>query len=237
MIYCFDVDNTLCTTDGNNYGDSVPDKEMIGLVNRLYDEGNYIKIFTARGAVSGVDHTTLTDKQLRGWGLKFHELIMNKKPHFDLLVDDKCINVNKWKSDNALKKRGFLCGAFDLIHPGYARMWKDAKSVCDYLIVGLQTDPTIDRPTKEAPVHSIEERKSILESIKYIDEIVVYETEKDLYELLKRTSPDIRILGSDYRNADYNGCDLGIPVYFHERDHNWSATNLRNKIRNMEVKI
>jgi len=231
MIYCFDIDGTICRTEKNFYNEALPDIRMIEKVNQLYTEGHTIIYFTARGSVSGIDWTSFTESQLEGWGAKYHELVMNKKPHFDLLVDDKCINVEEWKKNVFLKKRGFIAGSFDLIHPGYIRMWKDAKTVCDHLIIGLQTDPTIDRPLKNKPVHSIQERQDMLSAIKYIDEIIVYETEKDLYNLLNKLNLDVRILGSDYFGAEYNGCDLDIPVYFHQRNHDWSATNLREKIR------
>jgi len=129
-----------------------------------------------------------------------------------------------------MKVRGFVAGSFDLIHPGYIQMFKDAKTVCDHLIVGLQSDPTLDRPEKCKPIHSLEERKIILSSIKYVDEILVYDTEESLYNLLKNTKINVRILGTDYINRDYTGKDLDIPIHFHLRDHGWSASILREKI-------
>tara|TARA_Y100000034_G_C6879821_1_gene402954 strand:+ start:940 stop:1650 length:711 start_codon:yes stop_codon:yes gene_type:complete len=235
MIYCFDIDGTVCSTEQNYYKESLPDVVMIEKVNQLYDEGHTIIYFTARGSVSNVDWSIFTGSQLKKWGAKYHQLVMNKKPHFDLLVDDKCINVEEWKKRVFPKKRGFIAGSFDLMHPGYVKMWEDAKTVCDHLIVGLQTDPTMDRPSKSKPIHSIEERYLMLSAIKYIDEIVIYETEKDLYKLLKKLNLDVRILGSDYEGVKYNGHDLDIPIYFHERDHDWSATELRKKIKNEEI--
>ena len=127
--------------------------------------------------------------------------------------------------------RGIIAGSFDLIHPGYVLMFEDAKRICKHLIVALQTDPTLDRDYKERPIHNLEERKIILSSIKYIDEIVTYSTESDLYNLLKEIDFDVRILGSDYENIKYNGSDLNKPVYFHRRDHEWSTSRLKNKIR------
>ena len=129
-------------------------------------------------------------------------------------------------------KKGLIAGSFDLIHPGYIKMFQDAKKICDCLIVALQSDPTIDRPEKNKPVQTLEERKIILNSIKYIDEILVYDTEQSLYSLLKSTKINIRILGSDYKNKSYTGDDLNIPVYFHERDHAWSTSCLKEKIKN-----
>ena len=130
------------------------------------------------------------------------------------------------------RKIGFTCSCFDLLHAGHILMLKDAKEQCDYLIVGLQTDPTIDRPEKNKPIQSFEERKIQLEAVKYIDEIFVYETEEDLYKKLLDIKPDVRILGSDYDIPDkrFTGDDLNIPIYFHERKHNYSSTNLRGKI-------
>ena len=110
-------------------------------------------------------------------------------------------------------------------------MLKDAKKQCDYLIVGLQTDPTIDRPqTKNKPIQSIEERTIQLKAVKYIDKIITYSTEEELYHLLKEINPDIRILGSDYKNKSFTGNDLNIKIYYHDRDHNFSTTSIREKI-------
>ena len=110
-------------------------------------------------------------------------------------------------------------------------MLKDAKNQCDYLIVGLQTDPTINRPKeKNKPIQSLEERKIQLEAVKYIDEIIIYDSEDDLYELLKKINPSVRILGTDYKNKKFTGDDLDIKIYFHERDHNFSSSNLRKKL-------
>jgi glycerol-3-phosphate cytidylyltransferase len=109
-------------------------------------------------------------------------------------------------------------------------MLKDAKEQCDKLIVGLQTDPTIDKPEKNKPIQSFEERKIQLEAVKYVDEIVEYETENELYELLKTLIPDVRILGTDYIEKSFTGDDLNIPIYFHKRNHDYSTSNLRKKI-------
>ena len=109
-------------------------------------------------------------------------------------------------------------------------MLKDAKSQCDYLVVGLQTDPTIDRPEKNKPIQSLKERKIQLEAVKYIDDIFVYDTEDSLIDLLKLVKPDIRILGSDYLGKSFTGDDLDIPIHYHERNHDYSTSDLRRKI-------
>lgn len=129
------------------------------------------------------------------------------------------------------KKIGFTCSCFDLLHAGHVLMLKDAKKQCDYLIVGLQTDPTLDRPKKKnKPTQSLEERKIQLEAVKYIDEIIIYKSENDLYKLLKKINPNVRILGNDYKNKQFTGDDLDIEIYYHKRNHNYSSTNLRKKI-------
>ena len=126
---------------------------------------------------------------------------------------------------------GFTCSCFDLLHAGHILMLQDAKRQCDKLVVGLQTDPTIDRPdTKNKPIQSFEERKIQLEAVKYVDEVFIYDTEEELYKKLLFINPDVRILGSDYIGKSFTGDDLDIEIYYHERNHNYSTTNLRGKI-------
>ena len=138
---------------------------------------------------------------------------------------------------NKTKKIGFTCSCFDLLHAGHIIMLEDAKKQCDYLIVGLQSNPTIDRPNeKNKPIQSLEERKIQLEAVKYINKIIIYDTEKDLYELLQKIKPDIRILGSDYKGKDFTGKDLKTKIYYHHRSHNYSSSNLRKKLLTIKHK-
>jgi glycerol-3-phosphate cytidylyltransferase len=230
MIYCFDIDGTICTTPGNNnYHYSIPDSIVIDRINELYDEGNTLLFFTARGASSGIDWTDFTHEQLKTWGVKYHQLITNKKPTFDLLIDDKCIHIDDWKRQE-IPVKGLVAGAFDVIHPGYIEMWKEAKNVCSYLIVALHENPNEERPEKLKPVLSVEERKSILESIRYVDEVVIYSTEEDLESLINELKIDVRILGDDYKDKKYTGYNMA-PAYFCSRNHGWSATKYKNKIK------
>ncbi len=127
-------------------------------------------------------------------------------------------------------KTGLIAGSFDLIHPGYIRMFRESKAVCNSLIVALQDDPTVDRPSKCKPVQSWEERSEILKALRYIDDVVYYNTEEDLRRLLSRVDFDVRILGSDYVNKRFTGDELGKPVYFCNRDHDYSLTDLKKKI-------
>ena len=126
---------------------------------------------------------------------------------------------------------GLVCGSFDVIHPGYIKMFIDAKSVCDKVLIALQSDPTVDRPHKEKPLQTPEEREIILRSIRYVDDVVHYTTEQDLYNILKTDMYDVRILGSDYIDIDYTGKDLNRPVYFHDRNHEYSTTQYKKNIR------
>lgn len=131
-----------------------------------------------------------------------------------------------------MTKIGFVAGSFDLIHPGYIELFQKAKDKCDYLVVGLHNDPTIERKEKIKPILTILERIKILESIKYIDLIKVYNTEKDLVNLLREISPDIRFLGEDYVDKEYTGKNIAKEVIFLDRSHGWSTTKFKEIIYN-----
>lgn len=133
---------------------------------------------------------------------------------------------------DASKVVGFTCGAFNPFpHPGHVQMLEEAHSVCDHLIVGLQTDPTIDRPQKQKPLCSVEERRIMLEAIRWVDQVEEYSTEESLVALLERLQPDVRILGADYVNKRFTGDHLDIQIYFNRRDHHWSSTAFIERIR------
>ena len=132
-------------------------------------------------------------------------------------------------------KIGFTCGSFDLLHAGHVLMLEEAKRQCDHLIVGIQIDPTIDRPDKNKPVQSLEERKTVLRGIKWVDEIRTYTTESELYEMLALLAPDVRILGADWEGKEFTGHDLGHKVYFNSRSHGWSSAELRQRVFNSEL--
>jgi glycerol-3-phosphate cytidylyltransferase len=130
---------------------------------------------------------------------------------------------------------GFTCGSFDLLHAGHALMLEEAKSHCDRLVVGLQIDPTLDRPEKNRPILSIDERLIMLKSVKWVDEIRMYESESDLISLLKSLKPDVRIVGSDWKGKQFTGYDLPIRVVFNTRDHSYSTSSLRDRVLNAEL--
>ena len=132
-------------------------------------------------------------------------------------------------------KIGFTCGAFDLLHAGHVVMLEEAKRHCDYLIVGLQIDPTLDRDHKNAPIQSIVERQIQLAAIKYVDEIIPYQTETDLEDILNMLHIDVRILGEEYKNGKFTGRAIcakrGIELFFNKREHRFSSSDLRNRVK------
>jgi glycerol-3-phosphate cytidylyltransferase len=139
-------------------------------------------------------------------------------------------------------KIGFTCSAFDLLHAGHVAMLREAKDHCDYLICGLQVDPTLDRPTKNKPVQTVVERHAQLAAVRYVDEVIPYVTEADLEDILAMYPINVRILGEEYRDKDFTGRDIckkrGIELYFNRREHRFSTTDLRNRVieRNKEIK-
>ena len=138
-------------------------------------------------------------------------------------------------------KIGITFSTFDLLHAGHVAMLAEAKNHCDYLIAALQTDPTIDRPdTKNKPVQSIVERQIQLACNRFVDEIVVYQTEKDLEDILLTLPIDVRILGVEYQDKDFTGRDIckkrGIELVFNGRDHSFSSSSLRKRVAQAENK-
>ena len=128
------------------------------------------------------------------------------------------------------KRIGFTCSTFDLFHAGHVVMLQESKSLCDYLVVGLLTDPTIDRPeTKNKPVQSTMERYLQLAACKYVDEIIPFESEKDLVDLILTINPDIRIVGEEYKGSDHTGVGL-CPIHYNKRRHSFSTTQLRERV-------
>jgi glycerol-3-phosphate cytidylyltransferase len=126
-------------------------------------------------------------------------------------------------------KTGVIAGNFDVIHPGYIKMFEECKTNCDYFVVLLHSDPTIERPEKLKPILSVEERREILFALG-IDTVISYDTEKELYWMLKDGNYDVRFLGDDYIGKPFTGDDLDIPIYYLNRDHGWSTTKYKQLI-------
>jgi len=135
---------------------------------------------------------------------------------------------------------GFTCSTFDLLHVGHIAMLREAKSICETLIVGLQVDPTIDRISKNTPVQTLVERYGQLNAVKFIDEIVPYQTEQDLEDILEMFQINVRIIGEEYKDKDFTGRDIckrrGINLYFNKRDHRFSSSDLRLRVAEAETK-
>ena len=129
---------------------------------------------------------------------------------------------------------GFTCSTFDLLHAGHIIMLREAKEQCDYLICGLQVDPSLDRPEKNAPIQTVVERYTQLKAVSYVDEIIPYGTEKDLEDILTMYPIDVRILGQEYRDGTFTGraicASRGIELHFNKRDHRFSSSELRKRV-------
>ena len=135
---------------------------------------------------------------------------------------------------------GFTCSTFDLLHAGHIAMLREAKEQCDYLIVGLQVDPSFDRVEKKKPIQTLVERHTQLSAVKYVDEIVPYATEKDLEDILSMYNIQVRILGEEYRDKEFTGREIckkrDIDLYFNTRDHRFSSTDLRERVNSGQQK-
>ena len=145
--------------------------------------------------------------------------------------------IKELKSEG--KKIGITFSTFDMLHAGHIAMLSDAKNHCDYLIAGLQTDPTIDRDTKNKPIQSIVERQIQLAACRYVDEVVIYQTEQDLVDLLLILPLDVRVLGVEYEEVNFTGrmeCELrDIELVFNKRDHSFSSSSLRKRVAHAET--
>lgn len=134
---------------------------------------------------------------------------------------------------------GITASTFDLLHAGHIMMLREAKEQCDYLICALQVDPSLDRPNKNKPVQTLVERHTQLSAVKYVDEIIPYQTEQDLEDILKMHKLDVRIIGEEYKEKEFTGrviCDQrGIDVYFNKRDHRFSSSDLRKRVAEREM--
>jgi|TARA_B100001093_G_scaffold365324_1_gene350083 glycerol-3-phosphate cytidylyltransferase len=132
--------------------------------------------------------------------------------------------------------KGITFGSFDLCHYGHILMFEECKQYCNYLIVGVQSDPSIDRPEKNSPIQSHTERMGIVKSLKFVDEVIPYNTEHDLIKVLVDRNPDVRILGADHEGKEYTGHELPIKCVFNTRDHGYSTSELRKRVYEAEKK-
>ena len=138
-------------------------------------------------------------------------------------------------------KVGFTCSTFDLLHAGHVQMLREAKSQCEYLICGLQVDPSTDRPEKNSPIQTVVERYTQLNAVKYVNEIIPYCTEQDLEDILEMYHIDVRIIGSEYRDGKFTGRAIcakrDIELYFNSRDHRFRSSDLRKRVHNQGTSV
>jgi glycerol-3-phosphate cytidylyltransferase len=126
--------------------------------------------------------------------------------------------------------KGFIAGNFDVIHPGYIKLFKECKDNCDHFTILLHSDPSIERPHKLKPILSLAERKEMLFSLKYVDDIITYTYEKELISILENQNFNLRFLGDDYKNQKFTGDNLNIKLFYINRDHGWSTTKYKKLI-------
>ncbi len=142
--------------------------------------------------------------------------------------------------ENSKRTVGFTASTFDLLHAGHIAMLREAKDQCDHLVCGLQVDPSHDRSEKNAPVQTLVERWTQLQAVKYVDEIIPYQTETDLEDILKLFNFDVRIIGEEYKDGKFTGratcAARGIEIYFNKRDHRFSTSDLRDRVHGLEIK-
>jgi len=129
-----------------------------------------------------------------------------------------------------LPEIGIIAGNFDVLHPGYLKMFQEMETKCEKLIILLHDDPTIERPHKKKPILSVDERREMLKQFTSVHTLLSYNTEEELLFLIKSVSPDVRFLGDDYIGKSYTGDDLGIPVHWLDRSHGWSTTKFKQAI-------
>ena len=134
-------------------------------------------------------------------------------------------------------KKGITFGAFDLFHAGHVLMLEEAKTVCDYLIVCIQSDPSLDRKEKNKPVQSIIEREIQVSGCRFVDEVIIYDTEADLLNIIDQVDWDVRIIGEEYKDKDFTGREQTLDrCYFNERPHNFSSSELRERVSSEHFK-
>lgn len=218
MIYSFDLDNTLVTTEGNDYAASKPISNRIQDVNRLFDEGHTVILFTARGSASGKDHRKFTEDQMNRFGVKYHRIVFGK-PAADIFIDDKSRNSSEWGTSVPNSRVVWTNGCFDVLHVGHIRLLKECiRNAAKHdarLVVAIDSDRRI-RQTKGhgRPYNSEESRREFLLSLKGIDSVLTFDSDSELEALLKRASPEVMLVGEEYANKTVIGSTYSKSVLF-----------------------
>lgn len=236
MKYAFDIDNTLVNTVGNNYENSTPIQHRIDRVNRLFDEGHTIYLFTARGTASGKDHYELTAKQMQEFGVKHHRLIMGK-PDADFFVDDKGISVYEWDSRDTSSNCPVIWtnGCYDVLHVGHIRLFERCSDIArkcgGRFIVGIDSDSRVRQlKGSSRPINNELDRTEVLLSIKGVDGVYIYNTAEELENIIRMLTPTIMVIGDDYKNKTVIGSEHAKSVEFFPKISGYSTTETLSKI-------
>ena len=188
MTYCFDIDGTICSKDVE-YEDAKAYPSVVAKINSLYDEGHTIILYTARGSKTGLDWTELTNQQVKKWGVKCHEVKLGK-PFYDLIIDDRAINADLWRSRLNLKTC-LVTGVFESINLELCVQLKRLRKKFNNIVVAIQSDPSLEDRSAKSPKTSLEDRITMLKSIRDIDEILVFRINSDIKLIASQIQAEI----------------------------------------------
>ncbi len=188
MTYCFDIDGTICNKDVK-YENAKAYPSVVAKINSLYDEGHTIILYTARGSKSGLDWTDLTNQQIKKWGIKCHEVKLGK-PFYDLMIDDRAINADLWRSRLNLRTC-LITGVFDLLNIELCAQLKRLRKKFNNIVVAIQSDPSLEDKNAKSPKTTLKDRITILKSIRDIDEILVFRVNSDINPIASQIQAEI----------------------------------------------
>ena len=188
MTYCFDIDGTICNKDVE-YENAKAYPSLVAKINSLYDEGHTIILYTARGSKSGLDWTDLTNQQIKKWGIKCHEVKLGK-PFYDLMIDDRAINADLWRSRLNLRTC-LITGVFDSINIELCAQLKRLRKKFNNIVLAIQSDPSLEDKSAKPPKTTLEDRITMLKSIRDIDEILVFRVNSDINPIASQIQAEI----------------------------------------------
>ena len=188
MTYCFDIDGTICNKDVE-YENAKAYPSVVAKINSLYDEGHTIILYTARGSKSGLDWTDLTNQQIKKWGIKCHEVKLGK-PFYDLMIDDRAVNADLWRSRLNLRTC-LITGVFDLINIELCAQLKRLRKKFNNIVIAIQSDPSLEDKNEKSPKTALEDRITMLKSIRDIDEILVFRVNSDINPIASQIQAEI----------------------------------------------
>jgi rfaE bifunctional protein nucleotidyltransferase chain/domain len=232
MRYAFDIDNTLVKTNGSDYENSVPIQHRIDRVNRLFDEGHTIYLFTARGMSSGMDLYEFTVNQMREFGVKHHQLIMGK-PNVDVFVDDKAISVNDWDQKDLFSKSPVIWtnGCYDIVHVGHICLFEKCQELATAcngkFVIGIDSDKRVKKMKGNSrPFNTENDRARVLLNIKGVDSVRIYDSDEELENLIKTFSPEVMVLGDEYKNSLVIGASHAKSIIYFPKLSDYSTSKI-----------